>query len=46
MRMIDRGFRLAPPPGCIEPVYHLMIQCWWVLDQNGIDHYAQLLILR
>ena len=28
--MIEHGFRLPPPPGCLKSLYSLMIQSWWV----------------
>ena len=27
-RLIQAGYRLPPPPGCPQLIYHLMIQCW------------------
>ncbi|CAI7999048.1 Ephrin type-A receptor 5, partial [Geodia barretti] len=26
--LVERGERLAPPPGCPRPLYSLMINCW------------------
>ena len=28
LRLVDRGYRLPPPPGCPKAMYELMIQCW------------------
>jgi hypothetical protein len=28
--LIDRGFRLPPPPGCPRGVYTIMTKCWLV----------------
>ena len=28
MQKITIGYRLAPPPGCPQAVYELMIKCW------------------
>jgi hypothetical protein len=28
IKMVDKGYRLAPPPGCPEAVYRLMMKCW------------------
>jgi tRNA A-37 threonylcarbamoyl transferase component Bud32 len=28
IELVERGYRLPPPPGCPRQVYHLMIQCW------------------
>ncbi len=28
VQKIVAGFRLPPPPGCVRPIYELMIQCW------------------
>ena len=31
LKLVDRGYRLPPPPGCPKALYELMIQCWWVI---------------
>ena len=28
VKVVDKGTRLAPPPGCPRMVYKLMIDCW------------------
>ncbi|XP_062502151.1 ephrin type-A receptor 8-like [Corticium candelabrum] len=28
IEMLEKGYRLSPPPGCSRPVYELMISCW------------------
>ena len=25
---VDRGYRMPPPPGCPEPFYQIMMDCW------------------
>ena len=30
IKVVDRGVRLSPPPGCPRLVYRLMMNCWWV----------------
>ena len=30
IKMIDRGYRLPPPPGLTKELYKIMIQCWYV----------------
>ena len=31
VRFVNKGKRLAPPPGCPQLIYDLMIQCWFVV---------------
>ena len=28
MKMVDKGYRLPPPPGLTKELYKIMIQCW------------------
>jgi len=28
MKLVERGYRLPPPPGCPKAMYELMINCW------------------
>ena len=30
MKLVKRGYRLPPPPGCPKAMYELMINCWSV----------------
>ncbi len=30
LALIDRGIRLASPPGCPRAIYAFMIKCWYV----------------
>ena len=32
LRMVEKGIRLPPPPGCPREVYKLMIECWYVIE--------------
>ena len=36
IEMLEKGYRLSPPPGCSRPVYELMISCWYVWHNNSI----------
>ncbi len=29
IRMVDKGVRLPPPPGCPREMYKLMLECWY-----------------
>ena len=29
LEKLTQGIRLSPPPGCPEPIYELMIKCWY-----------------
>ena len=35
VKEIWEGFRMSPPPGVIEPLYQLMIECWYVFSMLG-----------
>jgi serine/threonine protein kinase len=28
IKIVEKGIRLAPPPGCPRMIYKLMIECW------------------
>ena len=36
--MLEHGFRLPPPPGCLSSLYSLMIQSWWVHSYHYHKH--------
>ena len=27
-KMVEKGYRLPPPPGCSKELYKVMIRCW------------------
>jgi hypothetical protein len=29
IKIVEKGIRLAPPPGCPRMMYKLMIGCWY-----------------
>ncbi|XP_019849286.1 PREDICTED: uncharacterized protein LOC100642048 [Amphimedon queenslandica] len=39
--LINSGFRLPPPPGCLRSIYEMMIQCWHP-DTGGRPTFADL----
>ena len=26
--MVEQGYRMPPPPGCPDPLYQIMTDCW------------------
>ena len=31
IKMVDKGYRLPPPPGLSKELYKIMMQCWYLL---------------
>ena len=41
--MVDKGYRLPPPPGLPKELYKIMIQCWYTLSIMSFFYVTSLL---